>query len=71
MTNKWTRDEMREWIDIVATNLEEWNAIVGDPLEDGSDLDDLKKVIVETSARLSRFSFSLLTRGMEAAETDL
>ena len=36
MTNKWTRDEIPNWIDIVATNLEEWNAIVGDPLEDGA-----------------------------------
>jgi hypothetical protein len=66
---KWTRDEIRVWVDDVATHLEEWDAVVGDPPE-GSDLADLKRAMADTANRLSRFSFSLVMRGMEAADPE-
>jgi hypothetical protein len=63
-----SRDEIRDWIDRLATQLEEWQAIIGEPTE-GSELDEFKKVLEDTTRCLSRFSYSLFTHGMQAADS--
>jgi hypothetical protein len=63
----WTRDEIRLWIDELAENLDEWDAIIGEPSK-GSELWEFKQVLGEVTSKLSRLSFGLHRCGIEAAD---
>src|ERR1700751_2838312 len=52
----WTRDEIRLWIDELAENLDEWDAIIGEPSK-GSELWEFKQVLGEVTSKLSRLAF--------------
>lgn len=63
----WKRDDLRLTINGIADIAEEWAAIMGEPAK-GSEQWEFQEVLNEINSRLSRLSFSLHRRGMEAAE---
>jgi hypothetical protein len=63
---KWTREKMREYINGVCEHIDEWDNIIGD--DPKGDLADFQNVIRDINWALSKFSFSLIANGIEAAE---
>jgi hypothetical protein len=62
-----TRDEIRDVLGRIFEELDEWDSVIGNP-PPNSDLADIKQAIVHATSILSRLSFNLYIRGMEAAE---